>query len=220
MDHPTSRCARCIVLSLSLLIGFLASCSERRPDEVGCFVSSPDRWFTAVPPDAPFTTRYKAVRNDVRQTNESTLRLATLCAEHHGDPGDLCHQTQSVELRTQCALTTADEATCAWIGDVLPFSRGDSLTRATLEDTCRCLRLDAEWCEAAIHEGEEEAGLAIARWRDRRAYFATCSSYNMRPCWWLLRELLGYPVDGPAVTAWDRRLLSTAVARGLSRRSE
>ena len=199
-----------VSFAVLLLVGLLASCGERT-DDVGCLVSV-EHGSTLVAPDAPFAVRYKAVREQVRSVNGPTLAVAAACA---ANPGPYCKQAPA-ERRAQCTLTAADDATCAWINDLHLFSR-DPPEQAILKDTCRCLGLDAEWCDAAIHDGEEQAALEIARRKDRLAYISACSRRNLRPCWWRLRELLGYPVDGPAVTDCHWRALAARVAAGASR---
>ena len=199
-------------LAFLLLAGLVTSCGGTdETGAVGCVVSTA-HGFIAVPPDAPFTVRYKAVRDDVRAINEPTLLLAAMCAEKATPSA--C-KPASPELQAQCVQSTADDATCAWVE--WPLSR-DPLYQAGLEDTCRCLQLDAEWCHTAAHDGEERAALSILRRRDRLGYMSTCSLFrNIRPCWWLLRELVGYPVDGPAVTAWNSSVLARRIAAGTPR---
>src|SRR5262249_8654025 len=156
-------------------------------------------------PDAPFAARYEAVSNEVAWQNETTLLPAAMCAELKPEERSHCQQQQSAEQRAKCIVTTADEATCAWFDGTLFFFSSEAGQRGRVQEVCRCLELDVDGWDAAIRDGEERAALAIARRRDRIAYLAACSQGNARPCWWWLRELGGYPVDGPAVTAWTKR---------------
>ena len=160
------------------LVGLVASCGDREPPVVGCAVQTADG-VTLVAPDASLAARHRAVSNQVAYQNETTLLPAAMCAEVKPEErSESCQQQLSAEQRTQCTLASADEATCAWSDRTsFTFSR-DPAQHAILEDLCQCLGLDAEWCDAAIRDGEERAALRIVRRRDRVGYMATSEPVN------------------------------------------
>lgn len=204
--------ARYVILLATLPV-VLASCGREEPEAVGCFVNGPGSTSKLVPPDAPFAERYWAVGDTIRATADPDLLLAAMCAQAQ-NPTEHCHRQQSPEVRQQCEAAGGDAATCAWVGS--PLMSRDPAFRPDLEDTCRCLALDAEWCEAAIRNGEQQATRSVARWQDRQSYISACRPWAPWPCWWLLREVVGYPVDGPAVTAWSKRVLAQKIAQHIA----
>jgi hypothetical protein len=199
-------------LACLLLAWLVAACGAKKDEGVGgCAMPTADG-LTAVPPDAPFTVRYEAVRDAVRALDAPGLEAAASCAE--GSTHSSRCKPASAEQRVWCLQTTADEGTCAWASQLPsrnPYYRSD------LEEGCRCLRFDVESCGTAIRAGEQQAALAILRRREHRGYVSACLAGTVRSCWWLVRESFGYPVDGPDVTAWKARVFALGLVPELRR---
>ena len=85
--------------NLPVLAGFLlaAVCGDRE-EPVGCLVGTA-HGLTVVAPDAPFATRHKAVSDEVRWQNETTLLPAAMCADSKPEQrASKCHQQPSTDL--------------------------------------------------------------------------------------------------------------------------